>query len=306
MVSAVILLLLLIEVVIYAGLAIWLTALGVPAGQIAALILLLALLWRLSHALTSYVVAAGYRWRDKRSLPLGDSLAALASELSARAVSFNWSQPFARWAMGAEPAGGGGAGPPIVLVHGFFSNRGMWLKFRARLAAAGLGPVYAVTVGPPTTSIDEMADQLSRRIDEICRATGAGKIVVVAHSMGGLITRAYMARRGSGSIYKFITLGSPHQGTRLARLGLFECAQQMREGGPWLRALAQKEAENPPAVATLSIYTVNDDLVYPPETSALAWAENVPVSAVGHVGLLFSASVANRVIAAIRQPAPEG
>jgi hypothetical protein len=95
MVSAVILLLLLIEVAVYAGLALWLTALGVPAGQIAALILLLALLWRLSHALTSYVVAAGYRWLDKRSLPLGNSLAALASELSARAVSFNWSQPFA-------------------------------------------------------------------------------------------------------------------------------------------------------------------------------------------------------------------
>ena len=305
MVSAVILLLLVIEVVIYAGLAIWLTALGVLAGQIAALILLLALLWRLSHALTSYIVAACYRWFDKRSLPLGNSLAALASELSARAVSFNWSQPFAHWAMGAEPTGSND-GPPIVLVHGFFSNRGMWLNFRARLVAERLGPVYAVTLGPPTTSIDEMAEQLSRRIDEICRAAGSEKIVVVAHSMGGLITRAYIARRGSGSIHKFITLGSPHQGTRLARLGLFECAQQMREGGPWLRALEQKEAANPPAVATLSIYTVNDDLVYPPETSALAWAENVPVSAVGHVGLLFSASVANRVIAAIRQHAPEG
>lgn len=305
MVSAVILLLLLGEVAIYIGLAIALTGLGVPAGQVAALVLMLALLWRLSHALTSYVVAAGYRWFDKRSLPLGNSLAALASELSARAISFNWSQPFARWAMGREPAGGS-AGPPILLVHGFFSNRGMWLSFRRRLIGAGLGPVYAVTLGPPTTSIDEMADQLSRRIDEICRATGSEKIVVVAHSMGGLITRAYMARRGSGNILKFITLGSPHHGTRLARLGLFKCAQQMREGGPWLQALGDKEAANPPVVPTLSIYTVNDDLVYPPETSALEWAENVPVSAVGHVGLLFSASVANRVIAAIREPATEG
>lgn len=305
MVSAVILLLLLGEVAIYIGLAISLTGLGVPAGQVAALVLMLALLWRLSHALTSYVVAAGYRWFDKQSLPLGNSLAALASELSARAISFNWSQPFARWAMGREPAGGS-AGPPILLVHGFFSNRGMWLSFRRRLIGAGLGPVYAVTLGPPTTSIDEMADQLSRRIDEICRATGSEKIVVVAHSMGGLITRAYMARRGSGNILKFITLGSPHHGTRLARLGLFKCAQQMREGGPWLQALGDKEAANPPVVPTLSIYTVNDDLVYPPETSALEWAENVPVSAVGHVGLLFSASVANRVIAAIREPATEG
>ena len=69
----------------------------------------------------------------------------------------------------------------------------------------------------------------------------------------------------------------------------------------WLEMLADMEAANPPEIPTLSIYTLNDDLVYPPESSVLEWAENVPVSAIGHVALLFSEPVANRVIAAIRK-----
>lgn len=292
---------LLAEAVIYVVLASHWHRLGVSAAQIAAAILLIASLWRLSHGLGSYLIAAGYRLVDRRSLPLGNSLAALASELSARLISFNWSQAFVGWAMGAEPAGGRD-GMPILLVHGYFSNRGMWVNFRKNLAASGLGPIYAITLEPPLASIDLLAEQLSRRIDEICRATGHEKIVVVAHSMGGLVTRAYLARRGTACIAKFISLGSPHHGTKMARFGLGECTKQMRYQSAWLQKLEAMESAARPQVPALSIYTVNDDIVYPPETSALEWAENVPVSAVGHVGLLFSDKVAQRVIAAIQKP----
>jgi len=303
MLQALILTLLITEVLFYIWLGRHLASLGAGPVQIGALILSIALLWRLSHALGSYLVAAFLRWRDQRSLPLGNSLAALTSEVRARLISYNWSQPFHHWALGNDPAGSQ-AGTPILLVHGFFSNRGMWAGLRPRLAAANVGPVYTVTLGLPTGSIEAMATSLDERIEEIVRATGQEKIVVVAHSMGGLVTRAYMAQMGSKPskrIGRFITLGSPHHGTRLAGAGLFECARQMQYQGPWLEMLADMEAADPPEVPTLSIYTLNDDLVYPPESGVLAWAENVPVSAVGHVGLLFSESVANRVIAAIRK-----
>ena len=300
MLRLLILSMLLAEVVLYALLGRHWHQLGVGATQIAAGIMLIAFLWRLSHGLGSYLIAAVYRFIDRRPLPLGNSLAALASELSARMISYNWSQAFVGLAMGPEPAGKRD-GTPILLVHGYFSNRGMWVRFRQRLVAAGLGPVYAITLEPPMASIDLLAEQLSRRIDEVCRATGAEKVVVVAHSMGGLVTRAYMARRGSISIEKFITLGSPHHGTKMARWGIGECTKQMRYQSTWLKSLEDMESVAPPAVPTLSIYTVNDDLVYPPETSALVWAENVPVSAVGHVGLLFSEQVAQRVTSAIER-----
>ena len=300
MVQSLILTLLLMEVLFYVWLGGHLANLDVGPGQIGALILLIAMLWRLSHALGSYLLAALLRGRDVRALPLGNSLAALASELNARVISYNWSQPFPGWALGDDPVGSK-AGTPILLVHGFFSNRGMWVRFRQWLAVARVGPVYTVTLEPITGSIDAMVTSLAARIEEILRATGQEKIVVVAHSMGGLVTRAYMAQVGAKRIARFITLGAPHQGTRMAAMGLFECATQMQYQGAWLETLADMEAANPPGIPTLSIYTLNDDLVYPPESGVLAWAENVPVSAVGHVGLMFSEPVANRVIAAIRK-----
>ena len=300
MLQSLILTMLLIEALFYVWLGGHMYYLGLAPGQIGAIILLVALLWRLSHALGSYLAAAFLRWRDGRSLPLGNSLAALASELKARVITYNWSQAFPAWAFGPDPVGGGD-GTPILLVHGFMSNRGLWMRFRQWLAVANIGPVYTVTLEPIVGSIDAMATSLQDRIEEILRVTGQEKIIVVAHSMGGLVTRAYMAEAGSTRIALFVTLGAPHHGTRLAGMGLFECARQMEYQGPWLEMLADMEAADPTKVPTLSIYTLNDDLVYPPESGVLEWAENVPVSAVGHVGLMFSEHVANRVIAAIRK-----
>lgn len=300
MLQSLVVTLLLIELLLYVWLGRHMAMLGVKPLRIGALILLIAMLWRLSHALGSFLVAAVFRWRDNRSLPLGNSLAALASELKARAISFNWSQAFPEWALGRDPVGSK-TGVPILLVHGFFSNRGMWIRFRRRLVAANIGPVYTVTLEPLTGSIDAMVPVLAARVAEILRETGREKLVVVAHSMGGLITRAYMAQNGPTRIARFIALGAPHHGTQLAGVGMFACARQMKYQGPWLEMLADMEAADPPDVPTLSIYTVNDDLVYPPESAVLEWAECVPVSAVGHVGLLFSEPVANRVITAIRK-----
>ncbi len=300
MLKSLIFIFLLVEVVLYICLGRHMAQLGSGPVEIGALILLIALLWRLSHALGSFLIAAIWRWRDNRDLPLGNSLAALATELEARFISYNWSQPFPGLALGRDPVGRKD-GTPILLVHGFFSSRGMWVRFRKRLAAADLGPIYTVTLEPLMGSIDAMVTSLEARMADIRRETGSEKIIIVAHSMGGLVTRAYMARAGGGGICRFITLGSPHHGTKMAGLMPFECTQQMQNGGAWMETLLDMEAANPLEVPTLSIYTLNDDLVYPPESAVLEWAENVPVSAVGHVALLFSESVTNRVIAAIRK-----
>jgi triacylglycerol esterase/lipase EstA (alpha/beta hydrolase family) len=292
--------LLLGEVAFYLWLTHHLDADGRTPWFIAGVILLIAFCWRMSHALGTFVVTGWLRFRDRRGMPLMPNLHAQHGEFTSRLTSYNWSQAFPHWALGADPAGARD-GTPILLVHGYFSNRGMWIRFRQRLVAAGLGPVYTISLEPLTGSIDAMAANLGHRIDEICAETGKPKVVVVAHSMGGLVTRAYMAERGSQHIARLVTLGTPHHGTRTAGFAIGTCTRQMRIGSDWLQTLADREDaradERPP---TLSIYTLNDDIVYPPETSALAWAENVPVSGVGHVGLLFSAPVAERVIEAIR------
>ena len=295
--------LLLTEIILYGWLCYALNARGVSAGAIASVVLLIAIAWRLSHALVSFIFTSGLRWRDGRSLPWGNSMAALANELAARFICFNWSQPFESLALGPDPCGRKD-GVPILLVHGFVCNRGLWVKFRKRLAAAGLGPIYTISLTPLFGSIDALVPKLDTRIEAICAETGASRVMIVAHSMGGLVARAYLAREGATShssrIARLVTLGSPHHGTELGRLGFGTNAGQMRDQSAWLLALEAAEAVNVGRPATLSIYTLNDDLVYPAESSVLAWAENVPVSAVGHMGLVFSEPVALRVIRHLR------
>jgi triacylglycerol lipase len=290
-------LLLLTEAILYGWLYCALEKRGVNGSAIVAVVLLIALCWRLSHALASFVVTSGLRFRDGRTLPWGSSLAALDNELRARLVCFNWSQPFDALALGPDPCGRKD-GVPILLVHGLVCNRGLWVTFRKRLAAAGLGPVYTVSLTPLFGSIDELVPKLETRIEAICAETGASRILLVAHSMGGLVTRAYLAGTGGrlSRIAALATLGTPHHGTRLGQLGIGINIEQMREHSAWLQALEAAETAHPNPPPALSIYTLNDDLVYPSESSVLEWAENVPVSGVGHMGLVFSIPVAARVI----------
>ena len=145
MLQAILFTLLLAELTLYVWLARFFSERGMSVAVIVANLLLLALLWRLSHALGSFMLTTALRWRDSRALPWGNSMAALATEFAARFVCFNWSQPFPGFALGADPVGTAG-GVPILLVHGYFCNRGSWVTFRRTLAAAGLGPIYTMTL----------------------------------------------------------------------------------------------------------------------------------------------------------------
>ena len=290
---------LLIETLFYIWVGGHMLQAGVTEARVAAIVFGVAFASRISLGLATFMLATVMRFKHGHLLPLGNNLAALAGEIRSRVISYSWSQPFDALAMPGEPVGPS-TGLPVLLVHGYVSNRGMWVRFRQRLCTAGIGPIYSITLEPLFGSIDDMAAQLATRIEAICRETGRQQIAVVAHSMGGLVTRGYMCHESNKRIAKFITLGSPHHGSHIVAIAMGECAKQMRTGSAWLAELEKLENVRPPAVPTLSIYTLNDDLVTPPESAVLSWAENVPVAAIGHVGLLFSESVANRVIAALR------
>ena len=123
---------LLVEVLFYIWLGGHLAQRETTTAQIAALILLIALLWRLSHALGSHLVAAWLRWRDGRALPLGNSLAAFASELRARLIIFNWSQVFPGLRSAPIPSA-------ARMAH-----RSCWCMASSRIAVAGCVYVSAL------------------------------------------------------------------------------------------------------------------------------------------------------------------
>ncbi len=69
-----------------------------------------------------------------------------------------------------------------------------------------------VTVQTKSENIDVYALRLKEIIDTIKYQTGRPKIIIVGHSMGGLVARRYMQIFGSENIAKLITISTPHQG----------------------------------------------------------------------------------------------
>lgn len=187
---------------------------------------------------------------------------------------------------------------PVLLLHGYVCNSGIWASMR-RFLEANRVPAYTHDLEPVYAGIDEYAAGLASRIEDICRATGAQSLVIVAHSMGGLAARACLRARGSDRIAKLITLGTPHHGTRTAPMGLGPNARQMEPGSAWLESLARGESVAV-AVPVTSIYSSDDNIVVPAESSVLDQARNIRLSGIGHVSLPFSRIVQETVLAEIR------
>ena len=144
MLQVILLSFLLAELLLYVWLCLILSARNFNVFEIAATLLLIAIAWCLSHALASFTVTSALRWRDRRVLPWGNSLAALGNELAARLVCFNWSQPFPGLTVGADPIGTKD-GVPILLVHGYVCNRRLWVALR-QSAVGHIGLVFSAPV----------------------------------------------------------------------------------------------------------------------------------------------------------------
>ena len=57
-----------------------------------------------------------------------------------------------------------------------------------------------------------MLTSLKDKVDQVLVKTGAEKVDIVAHSMGGLLTKYYIKHFGEGKVDKFIDIATPHLG----------------------------------------------------------------------------------------------
>lgn len=188
-----------------------------------------------------------------------------------------------------------GAGAVILLQHGYAHNGAVWFPTALALEARG----YRVfTIDQPLFApIDQMADHLAVRIEQIIEATGVSQLTLLAHSMGGLICRAYLRQYGSGRVNRLVTLGSPHHGTYHALLAGGRNGAQMRPGNDWLAELAK----TPVSVPFTSIYSVHDTVITPQDSSRMPEALNVELAGIGHVSMPGGVAMRRHVIAALER-----
>jgi triacylglycerol lipase len=283
---------LLIFLAVEAGCYAWLASVVVPArGWLAALALvgLLALAMRAVPVLVLYAIALSMAEPAPPECRLGPAqrIGYALAEIGATAVIYTLLHPFAWLLMRPDPPERA-SGTPLLLVHGYFCNRGVWRALARWLEARGYR-VYTVDLEPVFGDIDAFVDLVAQRIDAIGVATGH-PVQVIAASMGGLVMRAYLRRHGGARVAKLITLGSPHHGSRHAWLALGINGRQMRPGSDWLRGLADAEGGSL-GVPVVSIYSCHDNMVSPPSSSRLEGALNLPIPGVGHLSLAFSRRV---------------
>jgi pimeloyl-ACP methyl ester carboxylesterase len=187
---------------------------------------------------------------------------------------------------------------PVVLVHGVLCNAGVWARVVRHLRAAGIGPAYGVSYGPPLASIEHFADQLHAFVERVRQRTGARQVMVVTHSMGGLVTLAYLRRHGGDAVRRWVAIGAPFAGSVHARGFVGVSLAQLRPGNAWLRALDPRApAGGPPVV---SIWSWHDSMVAPQTSSRLRGAIDVPLIGVGHNALLRDPDVLERIVAEYR------
>jgi len=177
---------------------------------------------------------------------------------------------------------------PILLVHGLLCNGAYWLPLQKYLQQRGITNLFTLNLQPNFANIDVYAGQVAKRVEYILKTTGANKVILIGHSMGGLVARAYVQHFGGQNfVAKLITLGSPHHGTYHAYLLWGTNLRQMRPRNEWLMELNTTETQ-PASVPMVCLYSYHDNMITPPTSAALANAKNIAVAGVGHVEIAFS------------------
>lgn len=194
------------------------------------------------------------------------------------------------------------AGLPVLLIHGYGCNSGYWQAMSKALTAARISH-HAMTLEPVFASIDDYLPALHLAIEELLADCASTSAILIGHSMGGLVCRAYLRKHGSAHIAKVITIGTPHHGTALANHGIGKNVQQMalefRADGTasslWLRALNAGETAATRALI-VSIYSHHDNIIAPQLSCYLDGATNIAVDGVGHVALARQRWVLQHVV----------
>jgi triacylglycerol lipase len=181
---------------------------------------------------------------------------------------------------------------PVILCHGFIGGYGLtpWGIMKDRLVRDGWNQdqIFEIYYKDPVFASNvQNAQELAAYVQNVLKLTGANKVDLIAHSMGGLSARYYIKFLGGVNyVDDYVSLGTPQHGTLLADIPLLPLlsagAIEMRPGSTFLTKLNNGD-ETPGSVSYTSIYSYIDELVFPYTTCKLndgaankgCWSEHV-------------------------------
>lgn len=192
----------------------------------------------------------------------------------------------------ASPARAAGH-DPVIFVHGYWGDFWNWgvMVDRFRYDGWSSAELYPWDYNTGQSNVTT-ANQLSAYVDKVLAATGASKVDIVSHSMGGLSTRYYLRNLGGAAkVDEWVSVGGPNHGTAAAYLCFDVSCGDMRFGSPFLTALNSGD-ETPGAVRYGTFWSSCDEIINPDDSTVLSGASNHHLwGCIGHVSLLGSLEV---------------
>lgn len=106
------------------------------------------------------------------------------------------------------------SGEGVVLVHGITRSSKSMAAYRQPLEKAGFR-VFPFDYPSTRVDLDTAAEYLNQVIESL---DGIERLHIVAHSMGGVVTRTYRAKHHDERLKRLVLVGSPQKGAELADL----------------------------------------------------------------------------------------
>ncbi|MDZ7832461.1 MAG: alpha/beta fold hydrolase [Desulfobacterales bacterium] len=187
--------------------------------------------------------------------------------------------------------------PPILLVHGWSSGSHAFMLISWYLKRKKFKNIYTMTYRPVMADLEGLSQKVADRINEVLKKTGAEKVNIVAHSLGGVLARyAIKNLYMEDKVSRLISIGSPHRGSRVAALWPYgRNTLQLLYESDFIKAL-EEGGLTPGRVKYVSIYSAFDNFIIPQESANLGdSAVNHKLSYHGHLRLLYSHKV-NRLV----------
>ncbi len=191
---------------------------------------------------------------------------------------------------------------PVLLVHGYMANKSNWYFVERALRRVGFDGIHAMNYRARHAEVDQLARVCVLRAHEVMAATGADRIHLLGHSLGGLIIRRAVQRFGLDEAASVVTIASPHGGVDLARFGALTgsrnaIASELRPGSAFLR---QMWAETHPMPDTRFVaYYSNLDLLVPGRRAMILepdlGATNILMKDHGHLSVMLASSLAGSI-----------
>lgn len=191
---------------------------------------------------------------------------------------------------------------PVLIVPGWSDHAPTVEPLRRSLIQAGWPAtrVDAMSFQDAVGSNQEHAIEIRLAAERLLARTGAEEIDIVAHSMGGLSVRYFLAfQEGNSVVRRVVFLGTPHRGTLAAMLAWGEGGREMVPGSEFLEKL-NSEKGRLSGTEALAIRTPVDFRVIPSSSGLLPGVLNLEVCCPSHTQLVENRETAEAVQAFLR------